>query len=71
MQNKRMSHFLSILLEESYEFVDAVAGGDRVDMREELGDVLLQVYFHARIAEDHPTVIHFQLKMLLKASLIS
>jgi XTP/dITP diphosphohydrolase len=46
---------LKYLLEESYEFVDAVAGGDRVDMREELGDVLLQVYFHARIAEDHPS----------------
>ena len=46
---------LKYLLEESYEFVDAVAGGDRIDMREELGDVLLQVYFHARIAEDHPS----------------
>ncbi len=46
---------LKYLLEESYEFVDAVASGDRVDMREELGDVLLQVYFHARIAEEHPT----------------
>ena len=46
---------LKYLLEESYEFVDAVSGGDRTDMREELGDVLLQVYFHARIAEEHPT----------------
>ena len=46
---------LKYLLEESYEFVDAVASGDRTDMREELGDVLLQVYFHARIAEEHPT----------------
>ena len=46
---------LKYLLEESYEFVDAVAGGDRIDMREELGDVLLQVYFHARIAQEHPT----------------
>ena len=46
---------LKYLLEESYEFVDAVAGGNRIDMREELGDVLLQVYFHARIAEDHPS----------------
>jgi XTP/dITP diphosphohydrolase len=43
------------LLEESYEFVDAIHNGDRNDMREELGDVLLQVYFHARIAEEHPT----------------
>jgi len=46
---------LKYLLEESYEFVDAVAADNRVDMREELGDVLLQVYFHARMAEDHPT----------------
>lgn len=43
---------LKYLLEESYEFVDAVHGGNRGDMREELGDVLLQVYFHARIAQD-------------------
>ena len=46
---------LKYLLEESYEFVDAIHNGDRNDMREELGDVLLQVYFHARIAEEHPT----------------
>ena len=32
---------LKYLLEESYEFVDAVHAGNRVDMREELGDVLL------------------------------
>jgi XTP/dITP diphosphohydrolase len=32
-----------------------VQSGSRVDMREELGDVLLQVYFHARMAEEHPT----------------
>ena len=46
---------LKYLLEESYEFVDAAQSGNRVDMREELGDVLLQVYFHARMAEEHPT----------------
>ena len=46
---------LKYLLEESYEFVDAVHSGDRTDLKEELGDVLLQVYFHARIAEEHPT----------------
>lgn len=45
---------LKYLLEESYEFVDAVHSNDRVHMREELGDVLLQVYFHARIAEEDP-----------------
>jgi XTP/dITP diphosphohydrolase len=46
---------LKYLLEESYEFIDTVDSDDREGMREELGDVLLQVYFHSRIAEDHPT----------------
>lgn len=46
---------LKYLLEESYEFVDAVQSENRIDMREELGDVLLQVYFHARMAQEHPT----------------
>lgn len=41
-------------LEETYEFADAVESGSRDDMREELGDVLLQVVFHARIAQEHP-----------------
>lgn len=44
---------LKYLLEESYEFVDAVDEKDRNAMQEELGDVLLQVYFHSRIAEEH------------------
>jgi len=43
------------LLEECYEFIDSVDAKDREGMREELGDVLLQVYFHSRIAQDHPT----------------
>jgi XTP/dITP diphosphohydrolase len=43
------------LLEEAYELIDAIDGGDRAHLREELGDVLLQVAFHSRIAEEHPT----------------
>ena len=43
---------LKYLLEESYEFIEAVEENDRVAMREELGDLLLQVYFHARMAEE-------------------
>jgi XTP/dITP diphosphohydrolase len=43
------------LLEESYEFIDSIETDDREGMREELGDVLLQVYFHSRVAQDHPT----------------
>jgi XTP/dITP diphosphohydrolase len=46
---------IKYLLEESYEFIDAIESDDRAGMREELGDVLLQVYFHSRIAQDHPT----------------
>jgi XTP/dITP diphosphohydrolase len=42
------------LLEETYELFDAVRNGDVDALREELGDVLLQVLFHARIAEDAP-----------------
>lgn len=40
------------LLEETYELFDAVRGGDAAELCEELGDVLLQVLFHARIAQD-------------------
>ncbi|SOJ56781.1 Nucleoside triphosphate pyrophosphohydrolase [Mycobacterium simulans] len=40
------------LLEETYELLDAVHSGNVEQLREELGDVLLQVLFHARIAED-------------------
>lgn len=42
------------LLEEAYEAVDAIDSGDLSHVREELGDVLLQVLFHARIAQEHP-----------------
>ncbi|HEX5493540.1 MAG TPA: MazG family protein [Mycobacteriales bacterium] len=40
------------LLEEAYEAYDALEDGDPVALREELGDVLLQVLFHARLAEE-------------------
>ncbi|WP_439032195.1 MazG family protein [Gordonia terrae] len=42
------------LLEEVYELLDAIEAGDPVELREELGDLLLQVLFHARIAADDP-----------------
>jgi XTP/dITP diphosphohydrolase len=40
------------LLEETYETLEAIDTGDRDHLREELGDLLLQVAFHSRIAED-------------------
>ena len=39
-------------IEEAYEVADAIARGDLSDLREELGDLLLQVVFHARMAEE-------------------
>ena len=39
-------------IEEAYEVADAIARGDRALLREELGDLLFQVVFHARLAEE-------------------
>lgn len=39
-------------IEEAYEVADAIARGDMTDLRDELGDLLLQVVFHARMAEE-------------------
>lgn len=42
------------LIEESHEVIDAVEDGSRADLREELGDLLWQVLFHAAIAAQDP-----------------
>jgi XTP/dITP diphosphohydrolase len=42
------------LLEETHEVLEAIDTGDRDHLREELGDLLMQVYFHARIAQETP-----------------
>jgi XTP/dITP diphosphohydrolase len=42
------------LIEETYETVEAIEAGDNDDLREELGDLLLQIAFHARIGEEDP-----------------
>jgi len=39
-------------IEEAYEVADAIERGDMADLKDELGDLLLQVVFHARIAEE-------------------
>ena len=39
-------------IEEAYEVADAIARGDLADLRDELGDLLLQVVFHARMAQE-------------------
>jgi nucleoside triphosphate diphosphatase len=43
---------VSYTLEEAYEVADAIARCDLVDLREELGDLLLQVVYHARMAQE-------------------
>jgi XTP/dITP diphosphohydrolase len=52
----RQTHasLLPYLLEETHEVMEAVETGDRDHLREELGDLLLQVVFHARIAQEDP-----------------
>lgn len=42
------------LLEEAHEAIEALEAGDRPHMQEELGDLLLQIAFHARVAQEHP-----------------
>ena len=39
-------------IEEAYEVADAIARGDRLDLKEELGDLLLQVVYHSQIASE-------------------
>lgn len=50
--SRRITHrdLVPYLIEESAEFIDAIEAGDVADMREELGDLLWQVLFHAEIA---------------------
>jgi MazG family protein len=47
------------LLEETYELLEAIESGDVRLLREELGDLLLQVLFHARLAEELPAAEAF------------
>lgn len=48
------SSLAQYLLEEAYEAYDAIGAGDLAALREEIGDVLLQVLLHARLAEELP-----------------
>jgi len=47
-----LRHHRPYTLEEAYEVADAIERGDVANLREELGDLLLQVVFHARMAEE-------------------
>ena len=51
-QSQTFASIAPYTIEEAYEVTDAIARGDLADLREELGDLLLQVVFHARMAEE-------------------
>lgn len=55
------SSLISNLIEEAYETIDAIQRGHISDLQEELGDLLLQVYFHSEIASESN---HFDLDMV-------
>jgi len=57
-------------LEEAYEVADAIARDDLTDLREELGDLLLQVVFHARMAEERGSFDFGQVVEAITAKLI-
>jgi XTP/dITP diphosphohydrolase len=67
--SQTMTHgsLVTYLIEESYELIDAVEADDRDVMLEELGDVLLQVVFHAEIARRTPAE-QFSLDDIAKAA---
>ena len=45
-------------IEEAYEVAEAAEAGDAGALKSELGDLLLQVVFHARMAEDDEQIVH-------------
>ncbi len=53
-QEQTHESLVRYLLEETYETIEAIESGDAEHLREELGDLLLQVMFHARIASEDP-----------------
>lgn len=61
---------ISNLIEEAYECVDALRSGDDAHMREELGDLLLQVVFHSEIAEEQGRFDLYQVAAEISEKLI-
>lgn len=57
-------------VEEAYEVADAIARGDLSDLRDELGDLLLQVVFHARLAEEQGSFAFGDVVQAITAKLI-
>jgi ATP diphosphatase len=57
-------------IEEAYEVADAIARGDLADLKDELGDLLLQVVFHARMAEEQRAFAFADVVRAITAKLI-
>lgn len=55
--DKKQTHesLTPYLLEESYEVVDALERNDQINLKEELGDLLFQIVFHSKIADENNT----------------
>src|SRR5215469_14619808 len=51
-QEQTFSTIAPYTIEEAYEVADAIGRGDLADLKDELGDLLLQVVFHARMAQE-------------------
>ena len=54
---------VSFTIEEAYEVADAIERADLVDLKDELGDLLLQVVFHSRMAEEQVKLDQLQVKV--------
>src|SRR5262245_59749616 len=57
-------------IEEAYEVADAIVRGDLEDLRDELGDLLLQVVFHSRMAQEQGTFDFGDVVQALTAKLV-
>lgn len=70
--DKEQTHesILNCLVEEAYEFIDAARQGLDKPMAEELGDVLLQVVFHAQMAKERGAFDFHQVMRLLSEKLV-
>ena len=70
--DKKQTHesILPCIIEEAYELIDAVHLHDNENMKEELGDILLQVLFHSQIAKEENTFTFMEVVQSLSEKLI-
>ena len=58
-------------IEEAYEVADAIANGSRDDLKGELGDLLLQVVYHSRMAEEEGSFAFADVAQAITATVLS